>query len=49
VMGFALDTPCPKSGHQIAPAEPRRVDFDHVRCPKCEVTFAPGNRLRIPG
>ncbi len=38
----ALDTPCPKCGHAITPAEVRRVDFERVECPKCGERFVPG-------
>jgi len=32
-------TICPKCGHTIMPAEIRRIDFDRMRCPKCEQIF----------
>jgi predicted RNA-binding Zn-ribbon protein involved in translation (DUF1610 family) len=34
-VNAALDTPCPKCGYSITPAEIRRVDFEHVECPEC--------------
>jgi predicted RNA-binding Zn-ribbon protein involved in translation (DUF1610 family) len=37
----ALNTPCPKCGYAIPPAEIRRVDFDNIRCSKCGERFTP--------
>jgi predicted RNA-binding Zn-ribbon protein involved in translation (DUF1610 family) len=37
----ALNTPCPKCGYSIAPADIRRVDFERVECPKCGERFIP--------
>jgi ribosomal protein S27AE len=31
----SLDTPCPKCGFSILPAQLRRVDFERIECPKC--------------
>jgi hypothetical protein len=44
----SLATPCPYCGHEITPAELRRIDFNHVRCPKCEATFTPGKPNFLP-
>jgi predicted RNA-binding Zn-ribbon protein involved in translation (DUF1610 family) len=41
----ALDTPCPKCGHAIAPAELLRVDFERAVCPKCGERFVPGRGI----
>jgi ribosomal protein S27AE len=37
----ALNTPCPKCGYSIPPGEKRRVDFEHMQCPKCGERFIP--------
>lgn len=42
-VNAALDTPCPKCGYLIAPAELRRVDFERVVCPECGERFIPGS------
>jgi predicted RNA-binding Zn-ribbon protein involved in translation (DUF1610 family) len=38
----SLFTLCTECGYKIQPAEERRIDFDHVRCPKCGEAFVPG-------
>jgi ribosomal protein S27AE len=38
----ALNTPCPKCGYSIPPGEKRRVDFEHMQCPKCGERFIAG-------
>jgi predicted RNA-binding Zn-ribbon protein involved in translation (DUF1610 family) len=38
----SLSILCPQCGHEIAPAELRRFDFNKVLCPKCKAIFAPG-------
>ena len=32
----SLNTPCPKCGHQITPAERNRVTWEEIECPKCD-------------
>ena len=41
----SLFTLCTECGYKIQPAEERRIDFDHVRCPKCGAAFIPGKEL----
>jgi len=41
----SLFTRCTECGYKIQPAEERRIDFDHVRCPKCGAAFIPGKEL----
>jgi hypothetical protein len=36
---------CPKYGYVIQPEERRRVDFEHVECPKCHERFIPGQSV----
>jgi len=38
----SLFTLCTECGYKIQPAEERRLDFDHLRCPKCDAAFIPG-------
>jgi predicted RNA-binding Zn-ribbon protein involved in translation (DUF1610 family) len=38
----SLFTLCTECGYKIQPAEERRIDFDHIRCPKCGAVFIPG-------
>jgi len=40
----SLFTLCTECGYKIPPAEERRIDFDHVRCPKCGISFIPGGK-----
>jgi len=37
----ALETPCPKCGHKIQPAEIRRVGYEMI-CPACGERFQAG-------
>jgi predicted RNA-binding Zn-ribbon protein involved in translation (DUF1610 family) len=43
----SLDTPCPKCGFSITPAQIRRVDFERVECPKCGEKFQPNLDLPL--
>jgi len=36
-----LNTPCPKRGHAITPAEIQRVTWDKIECPACGEQFDP--------
>jgi predicted RNA-binding Zn-ribbon protein involved in translation (DUF1610 family) len=36
-----LNTPCPKCGHLITPAEIKRITWDEIECPKCGEHFDP--------
>ena len=38
----ALDTICPKCGHQIKPSETQRINMQEMICPKCGVRFEAG-------
>jgi hypothetical protein len=35
----SLNKPCPKSGHEVTPAEIKRVSCDEIECPKCAKRF----------
>jgi ribosomal protein S27AE len=35
----ALNTPCPKCGYEITPAEIKRVSWEEEECPKCGLRF----------
>jgi len=35
----SLNTPCPKCGHEITPAEIKRVSWTEMECPKCGLRF----------
>ena len=37
----SLFTLCTECGYKIPPAEEHRIDFDHLRCPKCGAAFIP--------
>lgn len=39
----SLSTFCPHCGHEIAPAELRRIDFDQVLCPRVKQPSRRGN------
>jgi hypothetical protein len=41
----SLFTLCTECGYKIPPAEERRIDFDHLRCPKCGAAFIPGKAI----
>ena len=43
-VNTSLSTLCPQCGHEITPAEVRRVDFYQIQCPKCEAVFVPGSK-----
>src|SRR4029077_12287737 len=38
----SLTTVCPNCGHEIEPAELRRIDFNRALCPPCKAIFTPG-------
>jgi len=40
-MLASLNAPCPKCGHQITPAEIKRVSWDEIECPKYGLQFDP--------
>jgi predicted RNA-binding Zn-ribbon protein involved in translation (DUF1610 family) len=40
----SLSTACPKCGHDITPAEVRRVDTTHLKCPACGEVFETKSR-----
>jgi predicted RNA-binding Zn-ribbon protein involved in translation (DUF1610 family) len=35
----SLNKPCPKCGHEITPAEIKRVSSDEIECPHCREQF----------
>ena len=35
----SLNTPCPKCGHLITPAEIKRVSWEEIECPTCGERF----------
>jgi predicted RNA-binding Zn-ribbon protein involved in translation (DUF1610 family) len=37
----SLNTPCPKCGHLITPAEIKRITWDEIECPACGEKFDP--------
>jgi hypothetical protein len=37
----SINTTCPKCEYSIPASELRRVDFEHVVCPKCGERFIP--------
>jgi ribosomal protein S27AE len=37
----SLNSPCPRCGHQITPAEIKRVTWDKIECPACGEQFDP--------
>jgi len=37
----SLNTPCPKCGHEITPAEINRVSWEEIKCPNCRLLFDP--------
>ena len=37
----SLNTPCPKCGLEITPAEINRVRWEEIKCPKCGLVFDP--------
>jgi len=40
----SLNSPCPKCGHEITPAEIKRVTWDEIECPKCGERFNAAKR-----
>jgi predicted RNA-binding Zn-ribbon protein involved in translation (DUF1610 family) len=41
----SLNTTCTKCGYSIPPEEKRRVDFEHMLCPKCGERFIAGRNV----
>lgn len=37
----SLSTRCPQCGYKIEPHELRRIDMDHIGCPKCLAAVTP--------
>ena len=38
----SLSIVCTECGYGIEPAELKRIDTEHIRCPKCGAAFSPG-------
>ena len=43
----SLDVTCPHCSARIAPEEQKRVDWDHIRCPRCQQQSL--SQVRIEG
>src|SRR5262249_55054642 len=39
----SLNATCSHSGASITPEEQKRVDWEHLQCPKCGELFVPGS------
>jgi len=40
----SLNSTCPKCGHEITPAEIKRVSWDEIECPQCGERFSAAKR-----
>jgi ribosomal protein S27AE len=40
----SLNKTCPKCGHEITPAQIKRVSWDEIECPACGERFVPQKR-----
>ena len=42
----AMNVPCLHCGASIAPDQQTRVDFQRMKCPKCDKIFDPESKMR---